>query len=116
MKKKNKIQQNYLDKCPQRPHNMEWSKDENQIVTLSIENKGFFNRVAQKLFKKPRISYIHLDELGSFVWLLLDGKKTIFELGEDVNKQFGDAAQPLYERLAKYFQILDSYGFIAWKE
>ena len=26
--------------------------DEKGIVTLEIENKGFFNRLAQKLFKK----------------------------------------------------------------
>ena len=46
--------------------------------------------------------------------LFIDGKKNIIELGEDVDKKFGEKANPLYERLAKYFQILDSYGFIKW--
>lgn len=36
-------------------------------------------------------------------------------IGELVEKQFGDKANPLYERLAKYFQILDSYGFVEWE-
>ena len=35
--------------------------------------------------------------------------------GKDVEMHFGEKANPLYERLAKYFQILDSYGFIEWK-
>jgi len=73
------------------------------------------NRIAQKLFRKPRISHIHLDEMGSFIWPLLDGERNIIKLGESVKEQFGEKANPLYERLAKYFQILDSYHFIEWK-
>ena len=114
-KKKEIISKNYLEKRPMRPTHIKWSTDENGIVTLDIENTGFMNRRAQKLFRKPKVSHIHLDETGSFVWPLLDGEKNIIELGELVEKQFGDKAHPLYERLAKYFQILDSYRFIEWK-
>lgn len=92
-----------------------WTQDENGIVTLSIENKGVFNRIAQTLLKKPKISYIHLDKIGSFVWPILDGEKTILELGELVDEKFSEEAYPLYERLAKYFQILESYGFVRLK-
>ncbi len=116
MKKKNVISQNYLEKKPMRPEGLNWTKDENGIVTLEIENTGAFNRIAQKLLKKPKISYVHLDEMGSFLWPLIDGEKTITELGEYVKKKFGEKANPLYERLAKYFQILDSYGFVKWNE
>ena len=68
----------------------------------------------QALFRRPRVSYIHLDKLGSFVWPLLDGKTNIIELGKQVEAEFGEEAHPLYERLARYFQILDSYRFIEW--
>lgn len=114
-KKKNIISQNYLEKIPVRPEHIKWSVDEAGIVTLDIENTGVFNRVAQKLLKKPKVSHIHLDEMGSFIWPLLDGDKNIIELGKLVETQFGEKANPLYERLAKYFQILDSYSFIEWK-
>lgn len=95
---------------------MDWTVDDQGLVTLNIENKGVFNRIAQKLLKKPKISYIHLDELGSFVWQRLDEEKNIIALGEEVKEQFGQKAEPLYERLAKYFQILDSYHFITWAQ
>ena len=114
--KKAKLKPNYLERTPMRPENMKWSVDEKGIVTLDVENVGFFNRLAQKLFKKPPVSHIHLDEIGSFVWPLLDGEKDITALGILVNKHFGEKAEPLYERLAKYFQILDSYSFVVWKE
>ncbi len=99
-----------------RPERISWSADEKGIVTLDIENVGFFNRLAQKFFKRPPVSHIHLDEMGSFVWPLMDGEKDIAVLGVLVKEHFGDAAEPLYERLAKYFQILDSYSFVEWKE
>lgn len=114
-KKKEIISHNYLEKVPSRPAHIAWNSDESGMVTLDIENTGFMNRMAQKLFRKPKVSHIHLDEIGSFVWPLLDGNKNIIELGDLVRERFGDKANPLYERLAKYFQILESYQFIEWK-
>ncbi len=115
MMKKKKSNENYLEKIPCRNPLIEWKKDDKGLVTLEIENTGFFNRIAQKLFRKPKISYVHLDETGSFVWPLIDGEKDIVRLGESVKEHFGDAAEPLYERLAKFFQILESYNFILFK-
>ena len=85
-------------------------------MTLAIENRGLFRWLTQKLLFKPRISYVHLDKMGSFVWPLIDGQTSILDLDKAVDAQFGEAAHPLYERLAKFFQILDSYRFITFKE
>ncbi len=108
---RNKQAENYLDGKPLRNEKLLWSVEDGK-VTLEIENKGVWNKLAQTLLKKPKTSYVHLDEIGSFVWPLLDGKKTILEIGKAVEEHFGDEAKPLYERLAKYFQILESYRFI----
>lgn len=116
MKKANKKNENYLERIPMRPDRIKWSADKEGIVTLDIENTGFFNRVAQKFFKKPKVSHVHLDKMGSFVWPLLDGEKDIVAIGVLVKQHFGEEAEPLYERLAKYFQVLDSYSFVEWKE
>ena len=113
MSKKNS--KNYLEFVPQRKIER-FSTDEKGVITLEIENKGVFNKVAQKLFKKPKISYIHLDEMGSFVWPLIDGERTITDIGVFVKEHFGEKAEPLYERLAKYFKVLESYGFIKFKK
>ena len=113
-KKEQLSSENYLLRKPIRAKGLVWNKDENGIVTCEIENTGFMNRIAQKLFKKPKISYVHLDKTGSFVWPLLDGEKDIAAIGVLVEEEFKDEAQPLYERLAKYFEILDSYHFIEW--
>ena len=106
-----KNKDNFLEKKPQRNPNVNWSEKDGQ-VTLEIEKKNIFNRLAQKLLKKPKISYIHLDETGSFIWPLIDGETDIIALGEKLKEHFGDKAEPLYERLSKYIKILESYGFV----
>ena len=82
--------ENYLDNIPLKNETIGWSEDDEGKVTLEIENKGVFNKIAQKLFKKPKISYVHLDEFGSFVWPLIDGKKDITEIGKSVDEHFGE--------------------------
>ena len=113
--KKKVINENYLDNIPVVNERLSYKVNEEGIVTLAQENTGFMNRIAQKLFKRPKISYIHLDELGSFIWQLIDGETTILAMGEPVKERFGEKAEPLYPRLAKYISILESYGFVILK-
>ena len=115
MKKNKKNEENYLERIPVRAENLPWKADDNGLITVEVENKGAMNTIAQKFFKKPRISYIHLDKNGSFVWPLIDGEKSILEIGKYVEKEFGEAANPLYERLAQFFRILENNNFITWK-
>lgn len=116
--KKNKSQkaENLLDRKPIRSQGLEYTQTQDGLVTLNRKNEGFVNKLAQKLFKKPPVSYIHLDEHGSFIWMLLDGEKTVEEIGVPLKEKFGENAEPLYPRLTKYLSILESYGFIEWVE
>ena len=115
MKKKQIINENYLEKIPVISEKLTYKTGDDGIVTLAQENTGLMNKIAQKLFKKPKISYIHLDELGSFIWKQIDGETSILKMGDSVKEQFGEKADPLYPRLAKYFSILESYGFVILK-
>lgn len=107
---------NYLERRPGRPSALRWTADENGIVTLYRENTGMMNRLVQKLFRGPEVTQIHLDEMGSFVWQFLDGERNILLLGTLLQEQFGGRADPLYERLAEFLSILDSYRLIEWQK
>lgn len=114
-KKKDKAIQNFLEKIPKRA-DIRWTTDDEGIITLEIDNKGWANWIANKFFRRPKVSYIHLDKFGSFVWEIIDGESDIIALGKKVESAFGEEANPLYERLAQYFRILESYHFISWVE
>ena len=108
--------QNYLEKIPCHKEGIKWTQDTDGIVTLQVENRGVMNRIAQRLFKKPKISYIHLEQFGSFIWQKIDGKRDMIEIGKLTREHFGEKAEPLYERLAQYFKTLESYEFISLSE
>ena len=112
---KQKKSENYLEKIPKKNPKFRFIKDETGLITIEIDNKGFFNRVLQILIKKPRVSYVHLDEFGSFVIESIDGKRNIIAIGELVQERFGDSAEPLYERLSQFVGILSSHGFCTFE-
>lgn len=111
-KKDKKQDINYLDLIPETNQSIRWHRDLKQRIILEIENKGMFNTIAQKVFGKPRFSKVHLDEMGTFIWPEIDGAKTVQELALLVKEHFGDKAEPLYQRIVKYFQIMESYEFV----
>jgi hypothetical protein len=108
--------ENYLERIPEKSPKFRWTENENGIVTIEIDNKGFFNRLLQLIAKKPKVSYIHLDENGSFVWKQINGERDLIEIGKLVEEHFGEAANPVYERLVKYFAMLESMGFITFRK
>ena len=114
MKSKNK-DENYVEKIPVRNEEIKWSVEDDGLVTLHMENKGIANKIAQKLIKKPKVSHIHLDEMGSFIWLQIDGEKTVFDIGKPVEEYFGEKALPLYERLSMFIRTLETNNFITCK-
>lgn len=111
-RKKNEPQINYLDLVPQQSGELKWHRDLKNRVILEVENTGLFNTIAQKVFNKPRFTKVHLDGQGSFIWSLIDGRKTVADLADLVKAEFGEAAEPLYPRIVKYFQIMESYHFV----
>ncbi|MGN0485236.1 MAG: PqqD family protein [Lachnospiraceae bacterium] len=117
MAKKNKKQvgKNYLDFVPIQNQKYVSETDEKGNVTILVENKGLCNRMAQRFLKKPPISYIHLDEMGNFIWPFLDGTHTVYEIAGLVHETFGEKAEPLYDRLVQYMKNLENYGFIQVK-
>ena len=112
--KKSKQKQNYLDLVPERAPELKWSQDEDGIIVLEVENTGVFNRIAQKLFKRPRYTKVHMEKYGSFLCPLIDGKKTVMELADIQKEEFGEEVEPLYPRVVKYMQIMESYHFISF--
>lgn len=109
MKKKD----NYLEKIP-KINDKKWEVLEDGLVEVTVENTGFYNTLAQKLFKRPRFSFIKLDSYGSFVWQEIDGIKTIYEIGQNLKKAHKGAADKLYERLVTYFGILERNKYIVF--
>lgn len=112
MRKRKKKQVNYLELIPLRNPEICFHEEKNGRLALEMTNKGIFHAIAQKLFHRPRISYIHMDEFASFVWRQIDGHRSIDEVANLVNKEFGEKAEPLYPRLVQHFRTLEAYDLV----
>ncbi|WP_041276426.1 PqqD family protein [Desulfosporosinus acidiphilus] len=112
LKKKNK-EDNYLCYIPWKQH-QQWEL-RNGKVFLFFEHDKFVEKFARWLVKKPYISDVELDDLGSQVWSLIDGKCTVFEIGQKLQNLFGTEFDPKYQRLISYLNYLNKKGWILFK-
>ena len=112
LKKGNK--ENFLDYVPKHNDLYPYEKKENGRIEVRVHNRGLFFRLTQILLKKPKYSYIELDEFGSFVWEQIDGTRDVYEIGKQVQCQFGEMAEPHYERLSQYIKIFRRNSFIVY--
>ncbi len=104
-----------MDYIPKRNALYEWKLNQIEHVEIGVQNRGIMNRVMQLLLRKPKISWIELDDMGSFIWEQLDGHRSIFSVAGLVKEQFGEQAEPLYERLCEYIKILHNNSFIVYE-
>lgn len=93
---------------------LEYEVDDNNIVTLLEKQDHKIQRFFRKLrFKIPEYRRTTMDEFGSFVFLQIDGKKTVREIGQALEAQFGEKVHPLYERLLLFLNTMEtSFHFI----
>lgn len=106
---------NYLDLTPLRLHKEEFSEE--NLVTVLIPK--FQNRFALRFIVprlKSQVFKLKLDELGSAVWLSIDGRKTVDQIAKQLLKKFGDKIEPVNERLTKFLTGLYEQRLITFQE
>ncbi len=113
---KKKQDENFLERIPEIKKELKWEVSEaTELVNIYQENKGFYNMIAQKFFSRPKVSTITLDDFGSFVWLKIDGKRNLIEIGKAIKEMYGEDAEPVYERLSQFIATLKNVGYIVLK-
>lgn len=85
---------------------VEVNNDDSVIILEKQDHKvqNFFRKLK---FKIPQYKKIELDEFGSTVFLLIDGKRTVKEIGEILDSKYGEKIHPLYERLLLFLNHID---------
>ena len=103
-----------MDFVPVKNPDIEYQTGEDGIVTVFIEWKGFYHRIAQKFFHRPGVSEVKLDNYGSFVWLSIDDMRDVHQLSNILDAQFPGMENAL-SRLIKFLEILRDNHLIHWK-
>jgi hypothetical protein len=106
---------NYLELIPLRLHKEEVS-EENLVTVLipKFQNRFALRFIVPKL--KSDVFKLKLDELGSAVWLSIDGRNTVDQIAKQLLKKFGDKIEPVNERLTKFLTGLYEQRLITFQE
>lgn len=101
---------NYLNLYPMRL--CEFEEDKGLIVVNYYEqNPSFIEKIFFKKYLKIPFK-IDLDEIGSFIYPLCDGKRTIAEIIEESKLKFGEKIEPAEDRVIKFMKQLHSKKLI----
>lgn len=92
-----------------------WRKTNGRVVLVMPRFRSSVGKAFLKILRKKNVIKVHLDDVGSTVWLLCDGKRHVKEIAEEIHKKFGERVEPLYGRLANFFMTMEKYGFIKMK-
>ncbi|SHI04058.1 hypothetical protein SAMN02745196_02478 [Clostridium collagenovorans DSM 3089] len=125
-KKENK-QDNFLLYVPYRKHD-EWEVKKGFVYLIFHHDKAV-ERFMRWLIKKPSVSDMKFDRLGSCVWTNMDGKNTVYEIGQillqlpELKKEYAniteedyiDGCHPIYSRLIMYLRFLNKKGWARFK-
>ncbi|MGQ9583250.1 MAG: PqqD family protein [Thermoplasmatota archaeon] len=57
---------------------------------------------------------VNLDSYGTFVWLCMDGRTTVRDIGAQLREEFGEGVEPLYPRLAHFLSLLERNALISY--
>ena len=105
---------NYMEATPIRKSKFE--TDEHGIVTIVVPK--FKNEKFNTFFCSPRKRFfrIVLDELGSNVWLQVDGRTKVGTICEKSLELLGDKVQPVQTRVTKFLTMLYEARYISFQE
>jgi glutathionyl-hydroquinone reductase len=113
---RNKKDENVLDYIPIRSTKITYNKKENGLIEIILPRNSIVERITRKLFFTPDKYRVELDKMGTFVWEQIDGQRTIYEIAMSVQERFKEEAEPLYERLLQYINILKNNNFIVFNK
>ncbi|MFA4647770.1 PqqD family protein [Pyrococcus kukulkanii] len=103
-----------LDAIPRRNEKVQLKKINGKYYLL-IPMESPLDFLARLIHGKYR--RIELDEIGAEVWMLCDGKKKVREIGEILERKFGERVKPTNERLVTFLLSLYKRKLVSfWRE
>jgi hypothetical protein len=112
-----KPQKNFLEMIPVR-NVTEFMQESEKIILLIPKFRSEWMRKWLIPVKRSKYFRIHLDEMGSKVWLLIDGERNTDEICNLLNDAISgqhDPKNPLEYRVTNYLNQLFRNRFILFK-
>lgn len=104
-----------LNALPLRNQLIKWEVDDKEEVSLVIpQQQKLWIRIASKIFSLPDKRVIVLDDVGSYVWRLCDGKTSISQIVKHLSKQYRMTRKEAETSLFTFMQQLGKRNIIGF--
>ena len=98
--------QNLMEKIPE--IKVDFRKEsENKITVILPRKNNLFNRFLFRVYHLPKERYLHLDEIWSHLFMLIDGKRNVTDIVERMKESFPDDIKSIQIRTASMLEILE---------
>jgi len=104
----------FLKAKPVRNLGLEWTEDEKGVHVKIPPKKTLLFKIFSKFLPLTRETRVLLDEQGSFIWNLCDGKNSIKTIAESLNKRYNMPISHAEAALDVYFIQLSKQGLVGF--
>ena len=87
------------------------SEENGETHLVCLFKPRFSLAFIQKKLKNPYYR-INLDQLGTIVWKNIDGRKSVYEIAQNLQEQSNEPLEQLYQRIAVFIKSLARNGLI----
>lgn len=89
-----------------------------RTVDFSINDKGvavlqfprfrgrILGRILQPLLKGKPYIFLHLDDIGTHAWQMMDGAKSVEMIIDEMTEHFGERVEPAVQRVSAFVVML----------
>lgn len=108
-------QMNLYELRPKRMRSFEELDDGTIDVLIPRYGNNFVGRVLKKVLNERPVR-VRLDDVGTSVWRLCDGDRTVLEIGRTMRSRHGDGIEPVFDRLETFLKQMQRAGLIELKD
>lgn len=99
---------------PQRNPALPWHEEDERVVLTIKRRPTGASRLLAYMVHVPQERRVVLDELGSAVWRLLDGQRTLGQIARVLGREYQLSAREAELSLQQYFKELGRRGYIGF--
>jgi len=106
---------NLLDLTPVASADVE-EKDGRVVILRPRPTAGGWRTPLDWLIYLLAPARIRLDDVGSFCWRQIDGRRTAGDIAKAMRDEYGDSVEPAEERLGKFIRWLQRDELVSFRE
>lgn len=85
---------------------VKWEVENDRVIITFKKQFTRFERFLQRWLKGPENIRVRLDEKGSYIWHLCDGKHSIKDICRKVDERYKEAIEPVGPRVTRFLTLL----------